>query len=87
MVSVKNCQFFDLFISGRKARQMYFMIFLKEKRLSGLSKQQVQKVENLGFFHGFGQKLAIFPPFYFRQDRPGMCVSRYYKKKKRLSKV
>ena len=31
--------------------------------------------------HGFGEKLAIFPSFYFREKRPGKCVSRYSKSK------
>ena len=31
--------------------------------------------------HGFGKKLAIFPSFYFREKRPGKCVSRYSKSK------
>ena len=38
-----------------------------------------------GLVHDFGQKLAIFPPFYVRQHRPGKCVSRYSRKKKRVS--
>ena len=29
----------------------------------------------------FGQKLAIFPFFYFRQNRPRKCVSRYSRMK------
>ena len=31
-----------------------------------------------GLVHGFGPKLTISQPFYFRQKRPGKCVSRYY---------
>ena len=38
-----------------------------------------------GLVHDFGQKLAIFPLFYVRQHRPGKCVSRYSRKKKRVS--
>ena len=41
----------------------------------------------MGLVHGFGQTLAIFPSFYFRQNRPGKCVSRYSKKKKRTSRL
>ena len=36
--------------------------------------------------HRFGPNLAIFYPF-FRQCRPGKCVLRYSRRKKRLSKV
>ena len=48
--------------------------FRTKKRLSRLQKQEVQKVEKLTFFHGFGPKLAIFPHFFFRQYSPGKCV-------------
>ena len=27
-----------------------------------------------GLVHGFGQKLVIFPDFYFRENRPEKCV-------------
>ena len=45
---------------------MFYGIVKRKKRFSRLLKQEVQKVEKLGFFqrvHGFGQKLAIFPSF------------------------
>ena len=42
--------------------------------------------ENWDFFkglvHGFGHKFAPFPSFYFRQNRPGKCVSGFSRKKK-----
>ena len=37
--------------------------------------------------HDFSQKLAILLSFYSRQDGPGECVSRYFKKKKLLSRL
>ena len=40
-----------------------------------------------GLTHGFGPKLAIFPSFVFRQYRPGKCVLRYSRTKKRLSRL
>ena len=39
-----------------------------------------------GLTHGFAQKLAIFPTFFFRQYRPGNCVLWYSRTKKRLSR-
>ena len=39
------------------------------------------------FFHGFGQKLVIFPDFYFRENRSEKCVLRYSARKKRLSRL
>ena len=40
-----------------------------------------------GLTHGFGQKIAFFPTFLFRQCRPGKCLLRYSTTKKRLSKL
>ena len=36
------------------------------------------------FFHGFRQKLAIFPSFLLRQYKPGKCVLRYSRTEKAL---
>ena len=40
-----------------------------------------------GLTHGFGPKMAIFPPFFFRQYRPGKCLLWYSRTKKRLSRL
>ena len=40
-----------------------------------------------GLTHGFGPKMAIFPNFFFRQDRPGKCLLRYSRTKKHLSRL
>ena len=47
-----------------------------------------QKIESFpkGLTHGFGLKMAIFPTFFFRQDRPGKCLLRYSRTRKRLSR-
>ena len=37
--------------------------------------------------HALGPKMAIFPTFFFRQYRPGKCVLRYSRTKKRLSSL
>ena len=36
-----------------------------------------------GLTHGFGQKLAIFSSFFFRQYRPRKCVLGYFTTKKK----
>ena len=36
---------------------------------------------------GFGQKMAIFQPFFFRQYRPGNRLLRYSETKKRLFRL
>ena len=50
----------------------------RKKRLSRLYKEEVEKLEKLdfskGLSHGFGQRLVIFPDFYFRQNKPEKCV-------------
>ena len=40
-----------------------------------------------GLTHGFGPKMAIFPTFLFRQYRPGKCLLRSSRTKKRLSNL
>ena len=72
-------------------KEMCFTIFWREKRLFRLLKQQVKKVENWGFpkglVHGFGEKLALFSYYYFREKGPGKCVLRYSGEKKRLYRL
>ena len=38
-----------------------------------------------GLVHGFGQKLVIFPDFYFKENRPEKELLHYCRMKKRLS--
>ena len=40
-----------------------------------------------GLTHGFGPKMAIFPTFFLRQYRPGKCLLRCSRTKKRLSRL
>ena len=40
-----------------------------------------------GLTHGFCPKLAIFPCFILRQNRPGKCVLCYSRMKKRLFRL
>ena len=40
-----------------------------------------------GLAHGFGPNMAIFSTYFFRQYRPEKCLLRYYKTKKRLSRL
>ena len=40
-----------------------------------------------GLTHGFDSKMAIFQTFFFRQYRPGKCLLRYSRTKKRLSRL
>ena len=40
-----------------------------------------------GLTHRFGPKMAIFPTFFFRHDRPGKSLLLYSRTKKRLSRL
>ena len=89
MVLVQNWPFFNLFFRHNRPEKCVLRYSRTKKRLCRLLKQQVQKVEKLRFLqkgltHGFCPKLAIFPSSVFRQYRPGYCVLRYSRTKKRL---
>ena len=40
-----------------------------------------------GLTHGFGIKMAIFPTFFFRQNRPEKCLLQYSRTNKGLSRI
>ena len=86
----KIVNFFLLLFHVKKAGKMRFTIFQKEKTCfyaikTRSSKSRKIRIFSQGLVHNFGLKLSIFPSFCFRQKRPGKCVSRYSRKKKRLS--
>ena len=70
-----------------RSLKMCFMIFQHEKKKKRSSKSRKIEIFPKGLDHGFGAKLAIFACFYFRQYRPRKCVSRYSRRKKRLSRL
>ena len=64
----------------------------KEKRFLQTIKTRSLKSRKFVFFakglvHDFGLKLAIFPSVYFRQHRPGKCLSRYSRMKKTFFQI
>ena len=44
------------------------------------------KIFPKGLTHGYGPKMAIFPPF-FRQYRQEKCVLKYFRMKNRISRL
>ena len=69
---------------------MCVTIFYNYKTLFQVIKK-VQQVEKTEIFpkqltNGFGPKMALFPWFFFKY-KPGKCVLRYSKTKKRLSRL
>ena len=88
----KNGHFSDFFFQAIQARKMSFMIFQNIKTPFQPIKTISSKTRKIDIFpkgltHGFGPKMAIFPTFFFRQYRPGKCLLRYSRTKKRLSRL
>ena len=85
--------FFPTFlIYEKQARKMSFTIFQGEKRPLQAIKTRSSNRPKIDIFpkgltHGFGPKMAIFPTFFFEQYRSEKCLLRYYRAKKRLSRV
>ena len=92
MVLVQNWPFFHLLFLGNIGQEKVFYDTLERKNaFIGYKNNKFKKLKIEIFAkrltHGFGPKLAIFPCFVFRQYRPGKCVLRYSRTKKRLSKL
>ena len=60
MLLVQKWQSFQLFFRQYRPGKCLLKYSENKKRLSRLQKQEVQKV----LTHGFGPKMAIFPPFF-----------------------
>ena len=91
MVLAKKWQFFHFYILVKigQANVSHDILERKKNSLIDYRKSRSKKspkVEVLpkGLVYGFGQKLAPFPSFYFRQNRPGKCVLGYSGNKKRF---
>ena len=59
--------------------------FLGYKKRS--SKSRKIDIFPKGLTRGFGPKMDNLPAFFCRQYRPGKCVLRYFRTKKRLSRL
>ena len=69
-------------------RQCLLRYLLTKNDILGYKNKTFKKSkEKLRFFHGFGQKLAIFPIFSFQPYWLRPCVLRYSTTKKRLSRL
>ena len=80
MVLVTNLNFFSFsYCRLNSPGKCFFCYSRKEKGIFRLQNHKVKKVEILVFFQrgwgwAIGQKLEIFPTFYFSQDQPAKCV-------------
>ena len=75
-----------------QARKNFFYDILEQKTPQQAIKTRSSKSQKIGIFpkgltHAFGLKMAVFPCFFFRQYRPGKCLSRYSTSKKRLCRL
>ena len=92
MVLVKKSKiFWNLFFS-KIGLQIVLSYGLKRKKPFLTIEVKINESPKNGYFpkrltHAFGPRMAIFPTFFFRQYRPGKCVLRYFKTKKRLSRL
>ena len=88
----KNGHFSNFFFLGNIGQENVFYDILERKTAFYNIKIRSSKRRKINIFakvltHGFGQKMAIFPTFFFRQYRPGKCLLRYSRTKKRLSRL
>ena len=70
MVLVQKCPFFQLFFLDNIRQEHVFYDILKgENAFLGYKNKQFKKPKSdlfrKGLTHGFGQKMAIFPTFFF----------------------
>ena len=84
--------FQSFFFEAIMARKMSFTIFQNERTpFQGIKTRRLKcrKIDIFckGLTHGFGPKMTIFPNFFLRQYRPGKCLLRYSKTRKRLSRL
>ena len=91
MVLVQKWPFFQLFFLGNLGPENVFYDILERKNaFLGQKNKKFKSLKNdifpKGLTHGFDPKMAIFPTFCFRQDRPGKCLLRDSRTKKRLSR-
>ena len=90
MVFVQKCPFYHtFFFQAIQPRKMSFTISYNEKTpfqaiKTKNSKSRIIDIFPSGLTNGFGPKMAIFPNFFFRQNRPGKCFLRYFTTKKTL---
>ena len=79
------------FFQAIQARKMSFTIFQNEKTPFQAIKTRTSKSRKIDIFpkgltRAFAPKMAILATFSFRQHRPGKCLLRYSRTRKRLSR-
>ena len=88
----KNGRFSKLFFLGNIGKENVFHYFLEqEKAFLGYKEKKLKKSKNWHFSKGvnpwFWSKNGHYSNLFFTQSRPGKCLSRYSRTKKRLSSL
>ena len=88
----KNGHFSNfLFLGNIGQENVFYDILEPENTFLGYKNEKLKKLKNWhfskGLTHALGPKMAVFRPFFFRQYRPGKCLSRYFRTKKRPSRL
>ena len=65
----------------------FFFVTIGKKRSFTIFKNEKTPFEAIKTTSSKKRKMAIFPPFFFRQYRPGKCLLRYSPTKKQLSRL
>ena len=91
MALIQKWPFFHLFVLGNISQENVFYDIPERKNAFLGQKNKKFKKSKIDIFlkgltHGFHPKIAIFPSFCFRQYKPGKCLLRYSRTKKRLSR-
>ena len=81
MELVQKWPFFQLFFLGNLGPENVFYDILEPKNAFLGQKNKKFKKSKIDIFlkgltHGFGPRMAICPTIFFRQDRPGKCLTR-----------
>ena len=89
---VQKWPLFELFFLGNIGQEnVFYHILERENVFLGYKNKKLKKpkidIFPQGLTHGFGPKMAFFPPFFFSQYRPGKCVLWYSRTKKHFSRL
>ena len=87
----KNGHFSNFFLCNKGQENVFYDILEHKIAFLGYNNKNFKKLKNWhfskGVTHTFGQKMAIFPTFFFRQLRLGKCLLRYSRTENRLSRL
>ena len=81
----KMAIFQSFFLGNIGQENVFYDILDRKNACLSYKNKKFEKSKNWDFSKGFGQKMAIFQSFFFRQYRPRKCFLPYPRTKTRLS--